>query len=84
MQPNESSAPHGALNLLICCAHGAGEHGRAIELAHQLVITDLSGKTSLAHKYLHTGLEIDPNNSSVLVAFGQIDDHERAALAFYW
>lgn len=114
------------LNLLICCAHGAGEHERAVELAHQLVIADpteaqghywiavlyggkpqsrndleraadaiahalhlnpmdpeyyrlaaliadLSGKTSLAHEYLRTGLEIDPNNSSLLVASGQID-----------
>ncbi|PQZ89102.1 hypothetical protein CQ018_16290 [Arthrobacter sp. MYb227] len=114
------------LNLLICCAHDAGEHERAVELAHQLVvvdpteaqghywiavlyggkpqsrndleraadaiahalhlnpmdpeyyrlaalIADLSGKTSLAHEYLRTGLQIDPNNSSLLVASGQID-----------
>lgn len=114
------------LNLLICCAHGAGEHEQAVELAHQLVIADpteaqghywiavlyggkpesrndleraaeaiaqalhlnpmdseyyrlaaliadLSGKTSLAHEYLRSGLELDPNNSALLVTSGQID-----------
>lgn len=37
------------------------------------LIADLSGKTALAHEYLRAGLEIDPNNGSLLVASGQID-----------